>query len=124
MKESAFQTNVVRMLKFQGFFVFAVPNGGSRHYKEAAHLKAQGVMAGVADLVICLPKGKVHFVELKNLNGKGRQSPAQRAFQENVEYLGNQYHLWASWADVEQFMNDHRKEAKSMEDDLKVGGTD
>lgn len=124
MKESAFQTNVVRMLKGQGFFVFAVPNGGSRHYKEAAHLKAQGVMAGVADLIICLPKGNVHFVELKNLNGTGRQSPAQKDFQEQVERLGNPYHLWASWADVEQFINEHGKEARSIEDDLKIGGTD
>lgn len=124
MKESAYQVNVVRMLRAVGFFVFAVPNGGSRNFREAVHLKNQGVMAGVSDLIICLPKGKVHFVELKNLNGKGRQSPAQRDFAEQVEYLGNRYHLWSTWADVEDFINEHRKEAVEPEDDLKVGGTD
>lgn len=124
MKESAFQTNVVRGLRNAGFYVFAVPNGGSRNLREAVHLKAQGVLAGVADLVICLPKGKVHFVELKNLSGKGRQSPAQRQFQADMEYYGNQYHLWDSWNDVEEFIRAHRKEAQNREDDLKVGGTD
>lgn len=123
--EAAFQTNVVRMLRTAGFYVFAVSNGwGKMTVMQAARAKDEGIMPGVSDLIILLPGGKVHFVELKNPNGKGRQSPAQLAFKKQVEYLGNQYHLWASWPDVEGFINDHRKEAKSMEDDLKVGGTD
>ena len=97
------------MLKGAGHFVFAVPNGGSRNLREAARLKAQGVLAGVSDLVILLPH-KVYFVELKNPNGKGRQSPAQRAFEEKVRSMGHEYQIWDSWGHVELFINAHREE--------------
>lgn len=118
--EAAFQCNVVNMLKETGFYVFAVPNGGSRNIKEAHNLKLQGVKAGVSDLIILLPKGQVYFVELKNPNGKGRQSPNQRAFEESVKGYGHQYLIWDKWPQVEQFINAHRKEVQEY---LKIGGT-
>lgn len=117
--EADFQIGVVRFLRMAGHFVFAVPNGGSRNIIEAANLKAQGVMAGVSDLILLLPK-KVYFIELKNPNGKGRQSPAQREFEDNVRAYGNEYLLWDNWAQVEQFVNAHRKEVGNY---LGVGGS-
>lgn len=117
--EADFQIGVVRFLRMAGHFVFAVPNGGSRNIIEAANLKAQGVMAGVSDLILLLPK-KVYFIELKNPNGKGRQSPGQREFEENVRAYGNEYLLWDNWAQVEQFVNAHRKEVGNF---MAVGGT-
>lgn len=117
--EADFQIGVVRFLRMAGHFVFAVPNGGSRNVIEAANLKAQGVMAGVSDLILLLPK-KVYFIELKNPNGKGRQSPAQREFEDNVRAYGNEYLLWDNWAQVEQFVNAHRKEVGNY---LGVGGS-
>lgn len=117
--EANFQVGVVRFLRMAGHYVFAVPNGGSRNLKEAVNLKAQGVLAGVSDLIILLP-GKVYFVELKNPNGKGRQSPAQREFEEAVKGYGQEYLLWDNWAQVEQFVNAHRREVGNF---LAVGGT-
>lgn len=117
--EADFQIGVVRFLRMAGHFVFAVPNGGSRNIIEAANLKAQGVMAGVSDLILLLPN-KVYFIELKNPNGKGRQSPAQREFEDNVRAYGNEYLLWDNWAQVEQFVNAHRKEVGNY---LGVGGS-
>lgn len=118
--EANFQIGVVRFLRMAGHFVFAVPNGGSRNVIEAANLKAQGVMAGVSDLILLLPGNKVYFIELKNPNGKGRQSPAQREFEDNVRAYGNEYLLWDNWAQVEQFVNAHRKEVGNY---LGVGGS-
>lgn len=117
--EANFQIGVVHFLRRAGHFVFAVPNGGSRNIIEAANLKAQGVMAGVSDLILLLPK-KVYFIELKNPNGKGRQSPAQREFEDNVRAYGNEYLLWDNWAQVEQFVNAHRQEVGNF---MAVGGT-
>ena len=117
--EADFQVGVVRFLRMAGHYVFAVPNGGSRNVIEAANLKAQGVMAGVSDLILLLPH-KVYFIELKNPNGKGRQSPAQREFEDNVRAYGNEYLLWDNWAQVEQFVNAHRKEVGNY---LGVGGS-
>lgn len=118
--EANFQIGVVRILRMAGHFVFAVPNGGSRNLREAVNLKAQGVLAGVSDLILLLPNRKVYFIELKNPNGKGRQSPAQREFEENVRAMGHEYLIWDKWQQVEQFINAHRAEIGNF---LAVGGT-
>ena len=117
--EANFQVGVVRFLRMAGHYVFAVPNGGSRNVIEAANLKAQGVMAGVSDLILLLPH-KVYFIELKNPNGKGRQSPAQREFEDNVRAYGQEYLLWDNWAQVEQFVNAHKQEVGNY---MQIGGT-
>jgi hypothetical protein len=55
-------------------------NGGLRSKRTAARMKAQGVVAGVADLAFVLSDGRAAFMELKAPTG--RLSPAQKAFQE------------------------------------------
>ena len=57
--------------EFVGAFLFAIPNGGSRHMLEAKRLKAEGVRAGVPDLMFPVPVGKYHslFIEMKRSNG-------------------------------------------------------
>ena len=40
--------------------LFHIPNGGSRHPREAANLKRQGVKAGVPDLFLPIARGKYH----------------------------------------------------------------
>ena len=51
--------------------LFHVPNGGSRNKAEAAHLKKQGVKAGVPDLFLPVARGGYHglFIEMKAANG-------------------------------------------------------
>lgn len=60
-----------------------VPNGGSRHPKEAQNLRRQGVKAGVPDLCLPVPRGPYHglYIELKRLWGNGL-SPDQRTWLE------------------------------------------
>ena len=47
--------------------LYAVPNGGTRNKMEAVNLKRQGVVAGVPDLCLAIPKGKYHglYIEMK-----------------------------------------------------------
>lgn len=47
--------------------LYHVPNGGKRNTAEAAHLKRQGVKAGVPDLCLPVPRGNYHglYVEMK-----------------------------------------------------------
>lgn len=68
--------------------LFHIPNGGSRHPAEAAHLKAQGVKAGVPDLFLPVPRGGYHglFVEMKTRDGK--ISEAQRRWLHDLKDQG------------------------------------
>lgn len=102
-EEHNIQVAIVQYLRLRGFEVFAIPNGGRRDAVTGAKLKAEGVTAGVADMIILLPIGNVLFVEVKT--AKGRQSPAQKAFQERVESLGFNYVIWRSIDDAEKFIN-------------------
>jgi hypothetical protein len=65
--------------------VFHVPNGGYRSKAEAARLKWQGVVAGVADLCIVTLDGRSHFLEVKAPGGY--LSPEQRAFADRCAAL-------------------------------------
>lgn len=79
--EHGAQVRVIKALRergIPGLLFFAVPNGARRSMKEAASKKAEGMLAGVADLVI-ISSGRVYFVEMKK--PKGTQSDAQCAFQ-------------------------------------------
>ena len=51
-------------------YMFAIPNGGSRHPIEAANLKKQGVKPGIPDIFLAYPTIKYHglWIELKRLN--------------------------------------------------------
>ena len=109
MNEQALQIICVAWFRLQypKLFIFAVPNGGSRHKLEAINLKKEGATSGVADLIVMLPDGKTLFIEMKRPASKkmnvktgnwnkvqgGKQSPEQIAFQETAESLGFTYLL-------------------------------
>lgn len=58
--------------------VFAIPNGGNRDPKEAGRLKAEGVLAGVPDIMIARAMGLFHGLFLEFKSPSGALSPAQR----------------------------------------------
>jgi len=94
---------VARIRQFlRGVLVFAVPNGGKRGKREAARLKAEGVLAGVPDLVIAEPRGGFHgmCVELKREKG-GRTSKAQKEVIAGLRARG--YHVVVSAGADEAF---------------------
>lgn len=71
--------------------LFAVPNGGRRDAVTGARLKAEGVVAGVADLILLLPRGGYNCLCLELKDGKGRQSAEQKIWQGQVEKNGALY---------------------------------
>jgi hypothetical protein len=62
--------------------LFAIPNGGVRNIGTAVKLKKEGVLAGVPDLFLMIPKTGWHgmWIEMKTKGGK---------LQDNqVEFMG------------------------------------
>jgi hypothetical protein len=71
--------------------LFAIPNGGARDVITGAILKREGVLPGVADLFLAIPRYTINkeeftaglFIEMKF--GAGTQSKEQKDFQASVE---------------------------------------
>ncbi len=85
------------------YLLFAVPNGGQRNVAVAGKLKAEGVLAGVADLLLLIPNEEYHglCVELKAI--KGRQTEKQSNWQQEVEKQGYRYVVCRS---IEDFIKE------------------
>ncbi|GHU01970.1 hypothetical protein FACS1894186_5720 [Alphaproteobacteria bacterium] len=108
-EEHQIQVGIVKYLRIKGFLVFACPNGGLRSVGTARTLKAEGVLAGVSDLVILLPAGQVVFVEVKT--PKGTQADSQKDFQFQVKEMGYEYLIWRSVDDAVAWVAAHRRAA-------------
>ena len=87
--------------------IFAIPNGGVRNKITARKLKAEGVLAGVADIMIPIPKYSRDnrldsaglFLEMKV--GYNKQTPSQKAFDKYVTRKGYHYRVIYT---IEQFI--------------------
>lgn len=90
--------------------LFAVPNGGRRDKKTAAKLKAEGVVAGVADLIL-LKSNRDYgalLIEMKTL--KGRQRDSQKAWR-NIVCADSEYKyvVCRSFDDFKREVDDYLK---------------
>lgn len=68
--------------------MFAVPNGGRRDAVTGARLKAEGVKAGVPDIILPVARGGYHglFIEMKA--GKNTATAEQRGWLAALEGQG------------------------------------
>lgn len=65
-------------------WMFHIPNGGSRHIREAVSLKSQGTKAGVSDIFLPAARGGYHglWIELKSMTGQ--PSDLQKQFVQDM----------------------------------------
>ena len=87
--------------------LFAVPNGGRRDRVSGAKLKAEGVLAGVSDLILLLPRDWCHGLLIEMKTAKGKQSPAQRDWQHDMERRGYRYVICRSFDEFQDIINDY-----------------
>lgn len=90
--------------------VFAVPNGERRDKITGARLKAQGVLAGAPDLVVCCD-GVIAFVEVKN--DKGKPSKPQIEFRDKCAEHRLPYAVVRGIGDLQVFLTDIGIETKA-----------
>lgn len=100
MKEADLQVQCMTWLKTQfpqyRRLCFHVPNGGTRNPVEAAHLKAQGVTPGVADIIIMVPSGKYHGAAIELKVGNNKPTASQQEFLANA--CKNGYFATLCWS--------------------------
>lgn len=93
--ESRLQQSCVRWFRYAhrplSRLLFAVPNGGARDRVTGAILKAEGVMPGVADLLLLVPNKTQHGLCIEMKTKTGRQQDTQKAWQADVEAQGYAY---------------------------------
>ena len=71
--------------------MFAVPNGGLRGKREAAIMKAEGMTAGVADMILLMPRKGYASLCIEFKTEKGRQTQNQKDWQHEAGKHGNKY---------------------------------
>lgn len=117
-EESTLQRQCVAWFRIQypkyAKLLFAVPNGGGRSRVEAAIMKAEGVTAGVADLILLIPrKGYGSLcIEMKTIASGSRQSSTQKAWQKATEEVGNVYAIARTFEDFQSIVNDYMNEKR------------
>ncbi len=118
MTEAQLQRSVIQWMQFvlhSNVIYFAVPNGEHRNIVTASRLKGQGVMRGVADLIL-LYSGKALCLEIK-IEG-GRQSEPQRVFEAKCIYQGIPYEICRSLDDVIEACKRHGVPTKAANIEL------
>ena len=99
--------------------LFAVPNEGKRSMKVirtstgykticigGSRKKSEGLVAGVSDLILLVPRGGFGALCIELKTTKGRQTPAQKEWQRKTEIAGNKYVICR---DVETFSEEVKK---------------
>lgn len=113
MKDIEHQTQCacVRWFRYQypnlAMLLYAIPNGGARDRVTGAKLKAEGVVAGVADLFLSVPRCGFHGMYIEMKAGKNTQTESQKEFQRSVESEGYLYKVIRSFDEFMQEVEDY-----------------
>lgn len=113
--ESDLQRSCVSWFRMQypadALMLFAVPNGGGRSVVEASIMKAEGVTAGVADLLLLEARGGwgCLCLEMKTKKRGSKQRPSQKAWQEAAERAGNRYEVVRTFEEFTSIVADYMR---------------
>lgn len=86
--------------------LFAVPNGGRRDAITGAILKAEGVLAGVADLILLKSNRNYGALLIETKTRKGKQRDSQKEWESKITKDGYKYVIVRS-------LDDFMREVKS-----------
>ena len=105
--ESTEQIALVKRMRREGIVFYAVPNGAHVEPHHRGKLIAEGLEAGVSDLVVLKYKDAL-YLEMKRRKG-GAWGQAQKEWKVKVESLGFKYVVAKgakeAWEQIENFRN-------------------
>lgn len=113
IKETPLHIQIVHLVRIdstpEDLILLHVPNGGTRHPREAAKLKAMGVLAGAGDLLCHWPVAieengirsiwmDTGYIEIKTDDGELTQQ--QIEFRRRIKAMGGKYTVARSYEAV------------------------
>lgn len=105
---------------------FAVPNGQRRSRYEQREKKAEGMVAGVADMLLLVARQGYHglCIEFKHdktaTSARTYQTPEQKAWQDAVEAQGYRYEVVRSFDEGKKIIEDYLLENLLMRTKIKM----
>lgn len=92
--------------------LYHIPNGGSRNKIEAAHLKQQGVKAGVPDLCLPVARGEYHglYIELKY--GKNKPTENQKRWINLLRSQNYKAEVAYGWEEASKIILEYLKSTR------------
>ena len=84
--------------------LYHIPNGGSRNRIEAAHLKQQGVKAGVPDLCLPVPARSFHGLYIEMKFGKNKPTEKQTEWLEALNAQGYAVSVCYGWEQAQKVL--------------------
>lgn len=110
-RESRLQAACVRWYRYQypdhAAMLIAVPNGVATSESQGAILKAEGMLAGVADLLLLLPAEGYSLLAVEMKTNTGRQSQRQKEWQRQAEAHGIRYEICRSFDDFNTLLTEY-----------------
>jgi hypothetical protein len=89
--------------------LFAVPNSGRRSARNGAYMKEEGMLSGVADLIL-LKSNRFYGALCIEMKKPGEyQKPVQKEWQKTVESVGNKYVVCRSLEEFIAVVTDYLK---------------
>lgn len=87
--ESAIQKKIVSYFRYKypqyKSHFFSVPNSGNRSQSLGNIMKAEGMLAGVADLLLLVPNKDYSFLAIEVKTDIGKLNPNQKKWREDIE---------------------------------------
>lgn len=112
-EEHRIQSACVRWFRYQyqdlSKALFAVPNGANKSKTARTKFKEEGLLSGVADLILLVPNRTYHALLIEMKTRTGRQEPSQKEWQEAIEPLGYRYVICRSLDEFMGIVNDYLK---------------
>lgn len=85
---------------------FSVPNGGARNAWTAKNLRDEGALAGVADLILLVPRHGYSSLCIEMKKPGGRMSDAQKRFKTACERFLSKYVVCYSFEEFKAVVAD------------------
>lgn len=112
--ESKLQKACVKWFRLQypkyKLLLFSVPNGGTRDAITAANLKAEGVVPGVADLILLYSNGFYPYLCFRFDTEERNTILGANKWQHSIESVGGRYLVVSNFDGFREAVNDYFKE--------------